>query len=153
MKKFNLLSLLLVAASIIVIASPLKSNAMTPTTIFAATGPQYQDGNGNPQPTPTTTPNTGTCDGSTYTSSTPVADNVLVCGYIKPATEFLSAGVGVVVILMIMIGGIQYITSDGSPQSIAKAKKKIINGILALIIFALMYAFLNFIIPGGIITI
>ncbi len=63
--------------------------------------------------------------------------------------RFLSAGVGIVIVLMIVISGIRYITSAGNPEAIAGAKKMLTNAIIALLLFIFMAAILNFLIPGG----
>lgn len=51
-------------------------------------------------------------------------------------------------ILFIIISGIQYITSQGNPDAIKKAKQRIVGAITGLILLGLMFAILNFIIPG-----
>jgi hypothetical protein len=79
----------------------------------------------------------------------PVSQNCIYTSYITPAINFLSIGVGVVVLAMIIIGAIQYSASNGNPQAVNAAKKRIFNAILALIVFAFSYALLNFLIPGG----
>jgi hypothetical protein len=81
----------------------------------------------------------------------PIEHNVIVTKYLVPLTNFLSAGVGVVVVAMLIVGAIQYSASGGNPQAASAAKKRIFNAILALLIFALAYSFLNFIIPGGLV--
>jgi hypothetical protein len=86
-------------------------------------------------------------------TTTTVQQSCIVTDYLVPAINFLSAGVGVVVIAMIIIGAIQYTTSGGNPQGEADARKKIFNALLALITFIFIYAFLNFVIPGGVIPI
>jgi hypothetical protein len=63
--------------------------------------------------------------------------------------RFLSAGVGIVVIGSIIVGGMQYIGSRGEPQSTSKAIERIRSSVIALIIFIFGYAILNYIIPGG----
>jgi hypothetical protein len=68
---------------------------------------------------------------------------------INGIANFLAVGVGVIVTIMIVVGGIQYAASGGDPQAVASAKKKIYNALLALLAFALVYAFLQFIVPGG----
>lgn len=85
-------------------------------------------------------------------NSPEVNSNIIVTNYIKPAINFLSAGVGLIIISMVVIGAIQYITSGGSPQAVADARKKIFNALLAFITFIFIYGFLNFIIPGGVIA-
>ena len=64
-------------------------------------------------------------------------------------TRFLSAGVGVVVVLMIVISGIQYVTSGGNPEATQAAKKRLSNAVIALLLFIFMFAILNFLVPGG----
>ena len=64
--------------------------------------------------------------------------------------NFLSAGVAVVIVAMIIIGGIQYMTADPSAQSVQAAKARITNALLALIVFIFTFAFLQWLVPGGI---
>ncbi|HET9850411.1 MAG TPA: pilin [Candidatus Saccharimonadales bacterium] len=64
--------------------------------------------------------------------------------------DFLSAGVGIFVTAMIIVGGIQYsIAGDNSTQT-ANAKKRIANAVIALVVFMFIFAFLQWLIPGGI---
>lgn len=74
------------------------------------------------------------------------------CGiiyYLKMFINVLSAMVGIVVIGVIIVGGIQYATSAGDPGAAAAAKKRIINALIALVMFFLTYAFLQWVVPGG----
>jgi len=64
--------------------------------------------------------------------------------------NFLSAGVGVVVIGVIIFGGIQYITAGDNPQAVAAARQRIINGLIALVAFMLTWGFLEWLVPGGV---
>lgn len=70
--------------------------------------------------------------------------------YVKDAIKLLSGTIGGVIVLMIVIAGVQYITSMGNPTNIAAAKKRITNAITALVIFLMAYAIINFLLPGGI---
>ncbi len=75
------------------------------------------------------------------------------CGIIRYLVIFinvLSAIVGVVIVMMIIIGGIQYASSGDDPQAISGAKRKIFNAVLALVIYIFSYAFLQWIVPGGV---
>ncbi len=69
--------------------------------------------------------------------------------YVNVFINFLTAGVGVVIIIMVIIGGIQYSTSSGDPNATGAAKARIANALIALIAFILMYAVLQWLIPGG----
>lgn len=71
--------------------------------------------------------------------------------YLKPFIKLLSATVGIVVVAAVIFGGIQFSSSGGDPQKVANAKKHITNAIIALVAYVLLFAFLNFIIPGGLV--
>lgn len=73
----------------------------------------------------------------------------LISKYINPFINFLAALVGVAVVISIVIGGIQYGSSAGDPAKVTAAKNRIRNAIIALVTFLLLYALLNFLIPGG----
>jgi len=62
--------------------------------------------------------------------------------------QFLSDGVGLVVVASLVYAGIQYITSSGDPQATAAAVKRIRSSVTALILFIFAYAILNYVIPG-----
>lgn len=76
--------------------------------------------------------------------------NCLVRNYINPIIKFLVALVGLVVVVAIIIGGIRYAASDGDPQKAAAGKSQIKGAIIALVCFMLLYAALNWLIPGGV---
>lgn len=63
--------------------------------------------------------------------------------------RFLSAGVGLVIIGSIIIGGIQYSGSRGDPQATAMAVNRIRSAVFALFIFIFAFAILNYLIPAG----
>lgn len=62
--------------------------------------------------------------------------------------RLLTAGVGIVLVGSIIVAGIQYTTSAGDPNSQAAAIKRIQSTVLALVLFMLTYAIMNWIIPG-----
>lgn len=72
--------------------------------------------------------------------------------YINPAIDMMGATAGAAVVIGAIVGGIQYSTSEGDPGKAAAAKKRIINSLVALAAFLLMYAFLQFILPGGLLN-
>lgn len=73
-----------------------------------------------------------------------------IYAYLRGIILFLSGIFGLLAVLMIIVSGIQYITSSGSPQAIEGAKKRLGNAILGIILFMLMFAILNYLIPGGV---
>ena len=70
--------------------------------------------------------------------------------YAVDAINLLSALAGIVVVIMIAVGGIQYSAARDNPQATQAAKQKIQNAIIALLAFLFMYGFLQYIIPGGV---
>ncbi len=62
----------------------------------------------------------------------------------------LSGLVGVVVVGTIILGGIQFATAGDKAEAVSAAKKRIVNGVLALVVFLFIFAFLQWLIPGGI---
>lgn len=71
--------------------------------------------------------------------------------YINPLINTLSALVGVAVTISIIVAGIRYGTSADNSQKVSEAKQRMVTSILVLIGYFLFYAFLNYIIPGGLI--
>ena len=74
----------------------------------------------------------------------------LVDKYINPLINTLSLIFGLIAVASIIMGGIQFTTSEGDPQKAAKAKSRISKTIIALFAYAFLYAFLQFLVPGGI---
>jgi hypothetical protein len=64
--------------------------------------------------------------------------------------NFLSAAVAIVVIAMLIIGGIQYSLAGDNATAITAARQRITNALIALAAFIFSYAFLQWLIPGGI---
>ncbi len=81
---------------------------------------------------------------------TPDANGGVIITYLKMILKFLSGGVGLVVLLMLVIAAIQYITAAGQPEQVKHAKNRIQNALTALVLFLIAFAVLNLIIPGGI---
>lgn len=64
--------------------------------------------------------------------------------------NIMAGVVGVGAVLMLIWGGIQYITARDNAQGVADAKKKIIDVVIGLAAFIFLYAFLTWLIPGGV---
>lgn len=56
--------------------------------------------------------------------------------------------VGVIAVVMIVVGGIFYIISQGNADKIQKAKSTILYGIVGLIVTLLAFAIVNFVLEG-----
>lgn len=109
-------------------------------------------------PTKTTKPGATYCDQSSANCSDPAADPNAKCDnddcdfikkFVNPAINTLSACFGVIAIISIILGGINYATSEGDPQKTSRAKNRIFNTIIAVIAYIFLYAFLQFLVPGG----
>jgi hypothetical protein len=79
----------------------------------------------------------------------PSAMECFVRKYINPLVNLLAVGIGVVVVGSVTAGGIQYSSAQGDPGKVAAAKERIFNALLALSGFIFLYAFLQWVIPGG----
>lgn len=82
-------------------------------------------------------------------AQTCLKENVIV----KDLNVFINvlAGlVGVVAVIMIITGGVQYSLARNNPQTIAAARGRIANALLAVVALMFIWAFLNYLIPGGI---
>lgn len=69
---------------------------------------------------------------------------------INQIVNFLAAAVGIVVVGSIIYGGIQYIMAGDNPQAVGAAKERITNSLIALIAFGFSYAFVQWLVPGGV---
>jgi len=70
--------------------------------------------------------------------------------YLRYVLQLLSSAVAAIVLLMMIIAGVQYITSGANPGQVKAAKDRLTNALIALVLFFLMFAILQFLIPGGI---
>ena len=53
--------------------------------------------------------------------------------------------IGVVSVIMIIVGGISYATSQGDPSKVKKGKDTILYGIIGLVVALLAFAIVNFV--------
>jgi len=73
----------------------------------------------------------------------------LVATYVNPLINLLSVVFGLIAVASIIMGGIQFSASEGDPQKASRAKNRISNTIVAIFAYALLYGFLEFLVPGG----
>jgi hypothetical protein len=76
---------------------------------------------------------------------TPGQANQKLNNIIHTVINLLSLVVGVVAVIMIIIGGLRYITSGGSDTSVTGAKNTILYAIIGLIIVALAQVMVRFV--------
>lgn len=63
--------------------------------------------------------------------------------------DVLSFGIGVAAVFGITISGIIVLTAKDNPEKVAKAKRRLLEMVLGLALYAAMYAILGFLLPGG----
>ncbi len=63
--------------------------------------------------------------------------------------RFLTIGVGILAMASIVVAGIQFSASRGDPKGTAQALKRVWSTLGALAMYLLAYAFLNWVVPGG----
>lgn len=71
---------------------------------------------------------------------------------LQTIVRFLSAGIGIVIAIMVVVGAIQYITAAGNPQKVAAAKGRIGQALLGLFLYVFGLAILQWLVPGTIIS-
>ncbi len=74
------------------------------------------------------------------------ATNQTVQDLMKTITNVLLFIIGAVAVIMIVVGGLKYMTSNGDSSSIASAKNTILYAVIGLIVAIMAYAIVNFVI-------
>ena len=74
--------------------------------------------------------------------------NASLMGMIQVVINVLLSVIGVVAVLVIILGGVQYTTSLGDAGKVKKAKDTIMYGIIGLVIALLAFAIVNFVLGG-----
>ena len=66
-------------------------------------------------------------------------------GIIQMIVNAIIFVIGIVAVIMIILGGISYATSQGDPGKVKKGKDTILYGIIGLVVALLAYAIVNFV--------
>jgi hypothetical protein len=91
------------------------------------------------------------CVDNSQGNSTDITKNPIY-GFLIIAIKFLSAGVGIAVVGGIVWGGILYASSTDNASQKQRAVSVIINALIGLLLYVFMFAIINYLIPGGILT-
>lgn len=67
-------------------------------------------------------------------------------GVFKAVVNVLSAVVGVVAVIMMIVGGFRYITSGGEANAVSAAKKTVIYALVGLVVVAMAQIIVHFVI-------
>ena len=83
--------------------------------------------------------------------SAPGADcGGVVKNIVNPGIRIMTAIVGIIVAISLVIAAITYGAAGGDPSKVGAAKKRITNTIVALIAYIFMFGLLQWLVPGGI---
>lgn len=63
--------------------------------------------------------------------------------------RFASVGVGIAITASIIYAGIQYSSAEGNPEATQKAKLRIQNTVIGLMVYIFAFSVLQYMIPGG----
>lgn len=85
--------------------------------------------------------------GGTTGCATP-AGSPSLHGTIHTVVNVLSIVVGVIAVIMIIIGGLKYITSSGDSSSVNSAKNTILYAIVGLVVVALAQSIVRFVLTN-----
>lgn len=65
--------------------------------------------------------------------------------FVRKGINILSAIVGVISVVMIIVGGLRYVTSGGSDTSVTSAKNTILYAVIGLVIVAMAQVIVHFV--------
>lgn len=68
--------------------------------------------------------------------------------YIKLIIDILMWIIGAIAVIVIVVGGIKYVTSDGDAGKIKSAKDTILYAVIGIVVAILSYAIVNFILTN-----
>jgi len=80
---------------------------------------------------------------------TTVQDNVIIV-WLSSIIKFLTVGVGLAATGGVVFGGFLYLTAQGNSGQIQKGVATILNALIGVGLYALSFAIINFLIPGGV---
>lgn len=98
-----------------------------------------------------------TGEGQCYAPSTPVTLGVVIEDmttaqdlptYVNAVYDWVVPAAALVAVVLIMIGGLQYVIARGDPKALGKAKSRITHAVEGIILLLCSYAILNLIDPG-----
>jgi glucose uptake protein GlcU len=69
-------------------------------------------------------------------------------GIFKQITNTMLYIIGIIAVVMLIVGGIRYVTSGGDAKKVTDAKNTVLYAIIGLVIAFLAYAIVNFVISA-----
>lgn len=86
------------------------------------------------------------CSGSNANAQICQTNTDAIGGILKNVINTMLFLAGSIAVIMIVVGGIRYITSDGDPGAASKAKNTIIYALVGIVVAVMSYAIVNFVI-------
>lgn len=71
-----------------------------------------------------------------------------IYAYLQGIIVFMGGLIGLFVVISLVVAGIQYASSGGEPANIAKAKERIFNAVIGLLLYIMLAAIIRYIVPG-----
>lgn len=79
------------------------------------------------------------------------ACNTFIDKYIEPFVTLLTISIGILAAISVVVAGIQYASAADDPGKVSKAKERVWKTVIGLVAYIFLFAFLNYLIPGGLI--
>lgn len=70
-----------------------------------------------------------------------------IYAYLKGIILFMGGAIGLAVVITIIVAGIQYSSSAGNPANITKAKERLMNAVIGLVLYLFLAAILRYLVP------
>jgi len=128
------------------VASALKCNGVETSLISCPDGQQGSCSDGS-KPVNATCPNSKDPDVK-YIPPNDITKSG-IWSLLLMGINILTVGVGIAAVGGILWGSLLFLTAAGSPEQFKKARMVIWNVVVGIVVYAVMYALLNFLIPGG----
>ena len=90
------------------------------------------------------------CTVGSVSFSTTILPSCDIMGILILVINVLSVGVGIAAVGGLIYASILYSSAGGGQEQVKKARDMIRNIVIGLVLFGLMYSFLQYLIPGGV---
>lgn len=89
-------------------------------------------------------------DACTIVETSVLPGDMSIEDILKLVLNILVYGLGAAAVLGVIIAGIMYMTARDNEAQVAKAKTRLFEVVIGLIAWAVMFAVLNWLVPGGV---
>ena len=86
------------------------------------------------------------CTGANADKSVCKGKNETIDPIVSAIVSVLLFAIGIVSVIMIIVGGLRYTTSNGDPSKVKSAKDTILYAVIGLVVALLAYAIVNFVV-------